>query len=346
MKQETKWLLAAISCCLVLAICGHQTGHLSGAVGRIAAFSAALQLPDGFFYQKPPHDTSLPSSAVSQAPSAISQPVTALPETPPEGVETGQVKTTTLSLSAANLKGHGVHINNKTDRSVDVSNYLKQGLPFSLETTDQPQVLIVHTHATESYINGDRGYYIKSASTRSTDNTQNTVSVGEVMAQVLNQAGIVTIHDETQHDYPNYTGSYTRSAETIRHYLKQYPSIKVVIDGHRDAIAGEGDTKIKPTATINGKSAAQIMILAGCETGSVEDFPHWEENLRFCLQLQKQIEADYPGLARPLLFKACKYNFHLLSGSILIEIGTDANTLDEAKYSAKLLAEALKKVLT
>lgn len=87
------------------------------------------------------------------------------------------------------------------------------------------------------------------------------------------------------------------------------------------------------------------MILAGCESGSVTDFPNWEENFRFCLQLQKKIEADYPGLARPLSFKACKYNFDMLSGSILIEIGSDANTLAEAKYSAQLLSQALIKVL-
>jgi stage II sporulation protein P len=118
----------------------------------------------------------------------------------------------------------------------------------------------------------------------------------------------------------------------------------VVIDGHRDAIGGE-DTKVKPTAIINGKKAAQVMILAGCQTGSVEGFPHWEENFRFCLQLQKQLEADYPDLARPLLFKACKYNFDLLNGSILIEIGTDANTLEEATYSAELLGQALVKIL-
>lgn len=269
-----------------------------------------------------------------------------LPPTPPEGVETGKVKTQTLPLSAANTVAGGVHISNKTDLNINLLDYLQQGLPFSLTNTKEPQVLIVHTHATERYLEGDYGYYISGASTRTTDNTKNTVTVGETLAKVLNQKGIVTLQDKTQHDYPDYTGSYTRSAQTIEKYLEQYPSIKVVIDLHRDAIGDDQDVKIKPTTTVNGKKAAQIMILAGCESGSVENFPNWRENFRFCLQLQKQLEQNYGNLARPLLFKACKYNFNLSSGSILVEVGTDANTLEEAEYSATLLGQALSQILS
>ena len=276
--------------------------------------------------------------------SAESAPAPLSP-TPPAGVKTGTVQTKTLPLSAANTVAGGVHISNKTDLKLNLTSYLEQGMPFSLKNTGQPQVLIVHTHATESYLQGDYGYYIASASTRSTDNTQNTVRVGQVLAQVLNDAGIVTINDTTQHDYPNYTGSYTRSRATIEQYLEQYPTIQVVIDLHRDAIGGGEDVKIKPTATVNGKKAAQIMILAGAQTGSVENFPNWQENFRFCLQLQRQLEADYEDLCRPLLFKACKYNFDISAGSILVEVGTDANTLEEAEYSATLLGRALTQIL-
>ena len=272
--------------------------------------------------------------------------VSALPPTPPEGVKTGKVQTKTLPLSAANTAGEGVHINNQTGVKIDPKEILEQGLPFSLTNTREPQVLIVHTHATECYLQGDYGYYISSASTRTTDNTQNTVRVGQVLAETLNAGGIVTLNDDTQHDYPNYTGSYTRSRTTIENYLKQYPAIQVVIDLHRDAIGGGDDVKIKPTAVIGGKQAAQIMILAGAELGSVENFPNWQKNFQFCLQLQRQLETDYEGLCRPLLFKACKYNFDLLPGSILIEVGTDANTLAEAEYSAALLGQSLLKILT
>ncbi len=319
---------------------------LASATRQTALFSASLLLYHPSQREQtvtpPPVQTTSPATPTDTPEETTST----LPPSPPQGVETGKVQTTTLALSSANTKAAGVHISNKTGLSVNVQDYLNQGLPFTVKDSTQPQVLIVHTHATESYMEGDYGYYIKSASTRSTDNQNNTVAVGEVLAQTLNDAGIVTINDATQHDYPNYTGSYTRSAQTIKQYLEKYPSIKVVIDAHRDAIAKDNNTKLKPTAEINGKKAAQIMVLAGCEVGSVTNFPNWKENFRFCLQIQKQMEADYEGLARPMSFKACKYNFDLLNGSILVEIGTDANTLEEAKYAAQLLGNVLIRVLS
>ena len=319
-KKTTVFLVVALIGGLLL----RNTAPIVALAQKATALSASVLLFSG---KAEPASAKTPDTVTSQ-PNQTKFKETAKKETvasstvpkPPKGEATGTIETTTLSLSAANTKTGGVHVSNRTGRSVDVNEYLSQGMPFSLKDTSQPQVLIVHTHATESYTDGDYGYYLKSASTRSTDNTKNTVAVGEVMAQVLNEAGIVTINDATQHDYPNYTGGYVRSAQTIQTYLEKYPTIKVVLDVHRDAIAKDDNTKLKPTAEINGKKAAQIMILAGCETDSVEDFPNWEENFRFCLQLQKQMEADYPGLARPMSFKACKYNFHLLSGSILLEM--------------------------
>jgi len=337
---------------LLIALLIYQGGELLRFTCYVAKSSASLLLFNGFSQKQAvstgePIQPNISHSIVSipDSPNTDTDTDTVLSPTPPQGVETGEIKTTVLSLSAANTKGGGVHISNKTDLEIDPKEYLSQGLPFTMTETGQPQVLIVHTHGSEAFAEGDYGYYIKSASTRSTDNTKNMVAVGQVIADELNEAGIVTINDTTLHDHPNYTGSYTRSAETIKKYLEKYPSIKVVIDAHRDAISGNGDEKIKPTVEIMGQKAAQIMILAGCETGSVENFPNWKENFRFCLQLQKQIETNFPGLARPLSFKACKYNFDLLNGSILIEIGSDANTLEEAKYSAKLLSRSLIQLL-
>jgi stage II sporulation protein P len=345
MKDWMKKSLGLLAVGLVTVLCFHYSSAVMTVAHRATALSASLLLFSGGVKPNtllPEEESEVLSPPVKSEP--VEEETPSLPATPPKGVAVGSVQTKTLPLSAANTTAEGVHISNKTDLKVNIQEYLNQGLPFTLKDTDQPQVLIVHTHATESYADGDVGYYVKSASTRSTNNKKNTVAVGQEIARVLNQAGIVTINDDTLHDYPNYTGGYTRSADTIRKYLEKYPTIRVVIDGHRDAIGGE-DTKVKPTAVINGKKAAQVMILAGCQTGSVEGFPHWEENFRFCLQLQRQLEADYPDLARPLLFKACKYNFDLLNGSILIEIGTDANTLEEATYSAELLGQALVKIL-
>ena len=274
------------------------------------------------------------------------------PETPaltkerPTDVETGDIKTTKLSASSANTEIQGIHIDNKTGKTVDFSDLLEQGLPFHLEKTDQPQVLIYHTHATESYTSDDYGYYLKSDSSRTTDTSRNTIRVGKAIADILNSNGIVTINDETLHDAKAYTGSYDRSANTVKDYLEKYPTIKVIIDGHRDAITQNNGTKIKPTVEINGKNAAQIMILSGCESGDITNFPNWKENLRVNLQLQKQIENDYPGLARAMSFKSCKYNFDIMNGSMLIEIGSEANTLEEAIYSGELIGNALVKILS
>lgn len=275
----------------------------------------------------------------------VPSPTQSASTTEPTKIETGDIKTTLLSLTNANTIQSGVHISNKTGLSVDIAKLLNQGLPFEISNTKEPQVLIVHTHATEGYTVGDYGYYIKSQDTRTRDNSKNVVRAGDVLADVLNKAGIKTINDTTQHDYPSYTGAYSRSAETIKKYLKQYPTIKVVIDLHRDAITQSNNVKVKPTTEINSKKAAQIMLLCGAEAGDVTNFPNWKENLRFNLALEKQLEADYPTLCRPMLFKQCKYNFNLLNGSILIELGSEANTLEEALYSAELLGNSLVKVL-
>ncbi len=351
MKHILKKCLIGLICLGVIGGGVAFRGELLALGVKTANFGATYYLTGGRFWQvwgkTTPKEESTPL-VLEEEPSP-SQPTESVPTplspTPPAGVKTGKVQTKTLPLSAANTVAGGVHISNKTDLNLKLGAYLQQGMPFSLTDTGQPQVLIVHTHATECYLQGDYGYYISSASTRSTDNTKNTVRVGQVLADVLNDAGIVTINDATQHDYPNYTGSYTRSRKTIEEYIKKYPTIQVVIDLHRDAIGGGNDAKIKPTAVVNGKKAAQIMILAGAQTGSVENFPNWQENFRFCLQLQRQLEADYEDLCRPLLFKACKYNFDVMPGSILVEMGTDANTLEEAEYSATLLGRALTQIL-
>ena len=145
----------------------------------------------------------------------------------------------------------------------------------------------------------------------------------------------------TESYHPKFSGCYDRSAETVKSYLKKYPSIKIVIDLHRDSVNYDDGTKVKPTIEIDGKKAAQVMLVAGCEAGAVEGFPNWRENLRLSMKLHQTIEYMYPGLARAITFTARKYNLHLTTGSLLIEIGTEANTLKEAEYSAKLVSNAL-----
>lgn len=227
----------------------------------------------------------------------------------------------------------------------DFDTLLKLPLGFDFEESDEAQVLIFHTHTTESYLEYDEGYYHESFYPRSEDETKNMISVGAEIAKSLRAKGIGVIHATEVHDSPEYTGAYSRSWETISRYVEQYPSIKVVLDIHRDSIAGEDGTKVKPTFEVNGRKAAQIMIMAGCDINGYYDFPDWEYNLRFALKLQQQAEQMYPGMTRPLYFGDFSYNMPISRGSLLIEMGTDVNTVSEAQYTGELLGNVLAKVL-
>lgn len=215
---------------------------------------------------------------------------------------------------------------------------------FKLEKTDKPQVLIMHTHATESYEPAISSYFDKDYKSRSTDNTKNVIRVGEEIGKQLKQAGIGYIIDRTQHDYPSYNGSYERSEATVKSYLEKYPTIKVVLDVHRDAIQADENTRIAPVAKINGKNAAQLMIISGADNG-VNNYPNYMQNLKFASRLQEQLEQDYPGITRPIAFKYAKYNQHLTTGSLLFEMGGHGNSLDEAIYLGELVGKSLGKLL-
>ncbi len=237
------------------------------------------------------------------------------------------------------------YIKDTVGAGTDFENLLKLPLGFEFENTAEPQVLIFHTHTTESYLEYDEGYYHESFYPRTQDNSKNMVSVGEELAESLREQGIGVIHATEVHDYPEYTGAYDRSWETITKYTEQYPSIKVVLDIHRDSIAGENGSKVKPTFEADGKKAAQIMIMAGCDPYNEMGFPDWEYNLRFALKLQNTAEEMYPGMTRPLYFGYFAYNMPITRGSLLIEVGTDVNTVYEAQYTGKLLGNVLARVL-
>lgn len=215
------------------------------------------------------------------------------------------------------------------------------GLPFEIEPdSDEPQVLILHTHATETYQTWDAPWYDPDFGARTQDTTLNMCAVGERMTEVLNEAGINTLHDQTLHDSPSYTESYARSAQTSRAYLEQYPSIKVILDVHRDAIES-GDTRIKPLCTIDGQDTAQVMIIAGCNNGSTVRLPNWRMNLQFAAAWESEMEELYPGLTRPVMCAYRFYNQDITTGSLLIEIGGHANTVEEALRAGEYAARAL-----
>lgn len=231
----------------------------------------------------------------------------------------------------------------KSFYSPDIKALLNQGSDLTIYDKSKPTVLIYHSHTTEAYSLLDTGYYI-SSDARSNNSARNMVRVGDDLAAYLEKQGFTVIHDKTIHD-KDYTKSYDNSRVTIEKYLEQYPSIEVTIDVHRDDITYSNKTKVKPTAKINGKKAARMMIISGCEYNRVKNFPDWEENLKFDLQVQNKVNELYPGLMRPILFSERKYNMYETHYSFLLEVGTDANTLDEACYSARLFGNALGQLL-
>lgn len=240
--------------------------------------------------------------------------------------------------------GNG-YIKNYTNVTVDqIKTLLQTDYQTELDGSEGPQVLIYHTHATESYEPYDCDYYDMRNTWRNTDDTQNMVAVGNALAEELEKAGIEVIHDTTQHDYPSYNGSYDRSRETINKYLEQYPSIKVTLDVHRDGIEREKGVIVKPVAEIDGKKAAQLMIIAPCDDGTM-NIPNWEGNLRFAAALQDALETDYPTVTRPIFFCYRKYNLDVTVESLLLEVGSNANTLEESVYTAQLIGKSLAKIL-
>lgn len=221
---------------------------------------------------------------------------------------------------------------------------LNQKAELKIMDKSKPTILIYHSHTTESYTLLDVGYYTESLDPRSKDKAKNMVRVGDDLAAYLELKGFKVIHDRNIYD-DEYNSAYSKSRKAVEKYLEEYPSIEITIDVHRDDITYKDKTKVKPTAVINGKKAARLMIIAGAEYGSIENYPDWEYNLRFALAVQNKVNKMYSGLMRPILFSQRKYNMDETRNSFLLEVGTDANTLDEACYSARLFANALAQML-
>ncbi len=238
-----------------------------------------------------------------------------------------------------------VKVKNVNKTSINIQEILEERIDLSV-SEDKPTVLIFHTHTTETYQILDRGFYETGFMTRSKDESQNMVRVGKEICAEIEKAGYKVIHDTEIHDL-SYNGAYEHSRKRVQEYLKKYPTIQIVLDIHRDAIQQNDGSKIKPTATIQGKKAAQIMIISGCqEKGNpIENFPDWRYNLTFAMHLQNQLEKMFQGITRPLYFCPRKYNMNLTHCSLLVEVGSDANTLEEAVYTGKCIGVALGEIM-
>lgn len=234
----------------------------------------------------------------------------------------------------------GMKISNLAGVEVNVENLLNEPLK-NYADGNGAQVLIMHTHTTESY--SDSVKYSGAGSDRSTDNEKNMVAVGEVIKGVLEENGIETVHDMTVHDYPSYNGAYSRAMTTIKNNLAKYPNIKFVLDVHRDGIVKEDGTKVKVAADVNGEKSAQCMFVIGSNVKLKHD--SWQENMKLACKLQKYANDNYPGLMRPIILRKERFNQQVSQGAIIIEIGSNGNTLDEAKTGAKYIAKTIAAVI-
>lgn len=243
-----------------------------------------------------------------------------------------------------NIK-EGAYVRNMTKLpNEDVQQAINDKPAFNLTNTTEPQVLIIHTHTTEGFSPSARDFYDAAFPTRTFEHSRSVVSVGDELTKQLEKVGINVVHDTTVHDNPQYSGSYDRSKVTAQAILDKHPSIKVVLDIHRDSIADKSGNRYAPVANINGRDAAQIMLISGCNDGTM-DYPNYKQNLAFATDLQAQIETDNPGITRALSFKYKYYNQSLTPGTLLMEVGSDANSIDEAIYSGWLVGKSLAKTL-
>ncbi len=242
--------------------------------------------------------------------------------------------------------GDPVSVKNNSGVAYDTAALLEKGSPLTEATTTEPRVLIVHTHGCECYMRYYAGYYNHDDPTRTDNRAENVTAVGAAIAGELRAQGIGVIHDTTLHDSPAYTGAYARSEQTIRAYLERYPTIEAVMDIHRDAMMQADNTKLKPTVTVQGRKAAQVMAVVGGTDTPDRPNAYCEENLRLALAFHQAMEQAYPSIMRPVYVVDARYNQGLKAGSMLLEIGTDANTLSEAIFSGELVGKQLGMLMT
>lgn len=210
-------------------------------------------------------------------------------------------------------------------------------------TGENVKVLIMHTHGCETYSDNDGNGLGDDNGFRTTNTENNVTEIGEIIEKELKSYGINVIHDKTLCDYPEYNKSYMTALRVIDGYLEKYPSIEFVFDIHRDAIETKDGLKTKLTCNINGEKCAQAMIVCGSDI--MLEHEKWQENLSLALKIQQKLETDYPGLMRPLNLREERFNMHKTTGSLIFEIGTHANTMDEAKKGALYLSRGIAEVL-
>lgn len=213
-----------------------------------------------------------------------------------------------------------------------------KGYDLTVEKTDAPpQILIYHTHSTESFADSVSG-----------DRSQTIVGVGEHLTKILTEEyGYSVLHHTAEYDTVR-DDAYANSLPAIEQLLAENPSIQVVIDLHRDA----GSPSREMVVDINGKPTARFMFFNGIsrskQTGDIDYLynPNLAENLAFSFQMQVAADEYYPGLTRKIYIKQYRYNMHLRGKTLLVELGDENNTVEEAMNACYPLAHLLDLVLS
>ena len=226
----------------------------------------------------------------------------------------------------------GVKIKNETNYELtdEILNYDNINI-------DKTNIIIFHTHTCESYTSSEQFAYMPTGNFRTTDLNYSVVKVGDELSKCLSSYGINVIHSNKYHDYPAYTGSYSRSLSTVSSILKETKA-DIIIDLHRDAIGNY--SSYAPTVKIGNEYCAQIMFVIGTNGGGLYH-PNWQSNLKWAVSIQDKANKMYPGLFKTMILRNSRYNQHLGKAACIIEVGATGNTLEQCLNSMKYLAKAI-----
>lgn len=280
-------------------------------------------------------------AALRIAGSSPAKPIPTIPETTPnftvpteitQPTEQETLPEAVLSFSPDSLSA--VKIRNSSDYQPEWGTLLTTPLTWDLQG-DKPTVLILHTHGTESY----RGEYKQWVPWRTTDEDHNMVRIGREVARVLELGGIRVIHECTLFDYPHYNSAYASARKSIQAWLEEYPSIRLVLDLHRDA-SDDPQKPLTTHGTVAGQPASQLMFVVGTD-GSGLHHPKWSENLALALKMTVLLEQADPGITRGVSLRQQRFNMDLSPGSLLVEVGAAGDTQEQALLAANALARAV-----
>lgn len=207
----------------------------------------------------------------------------------------------------------------------------------------QPRVLIYHTHTYEAYEMEPQAEYTPTETWRTKDEAYNMVRIGKALAEELTKLGFYVVHDQTAFEPPNISDAYNRSLEMIEARLSAGETYDYYLDVHRDAYSGLWNGA--NCAQSDGKQMAYVMMLVGKGTGATgsgfDERPDWPQNLALAQAVTDEMNAQVPGISREVKVKTGRFNQHVSTGALLIEVGNNQNTLSEALASCPVIAAAI-----